>query len=79
MTNSKKKDSLFNQKQWEILKLRARGLTQSETARRVGTSRANVSMIEWRAKKKLDRARGTLETYDSLQTSEKSRQPKQPR
>ncbi len=60
---------LFNQKQLKILKLRARGYTQLETAKELGTSRANVSMIEWRARKKLDKARETIQAYESLQSS----------
>ena len=60
---------LFNQKQLKILKLRARGFTQLETAKELGTSRANVSMIEWRARKKLDKARETIQAYESLQSS----------
>jgi HTH-type transcriptional regulator, fmd operon transcriptional regulator len=63
------KGGLFNQKQLKILKLRARGFTQIETARELGTSRANVSMIEWRARKKLDKARETIQAYESLQSS----------
>ena len=63
------RDGLFNQKQWKILELRARGVTQLETAKKLGTSRANISMIEWRAKKKLDKARETIQIYEALQSS----------
>jgi Tfx family DNA-binding protein len=63
------KSGLFNQKQLKILKLRARGFTQLETARELGTTRANVSMIEWRARKKLDKARETIQAYEALQSS----------
>ena len=63
------KGGLFNQKQLKILKLRARGFTQLETAKELGTSRANVSMIEWRARKKLDKARETIQAYEALQSS----------
>ncbi|MHB1868165.1 MAG: Tfx family DNA-binding protein [Nitrososphaerales archaeon] len=63
------KGGLFNQKQLKILKFRARGFTQLETAKELGTTRANVSMIEWRARKKLDKARETIQAYESLQSS----------
>lgn len=63
------KGGLFNQKQLKILKLRARGFTQLETAKELGTTRANVSMIEWRARKKLDKARETIHAYEALQSS----------
>ena len=59
----------LNQKQYRILKLRARGFTQLEAAKELGTTRANVSMIESRARKKIQRARETLEAFESLQTS----------
>ncbi len=63
------KGGLFNQKQLKILKFRARGFTQLETAKELGTTRANVSMIEWRARKKLDKARETIQAYEALQSS----------
>ena len=56
------------------MELRARGFTQLETAKKLGTSRANVSMIECRAKKKLKKARETLRIYDILHSSYRSRQ-----
>ena len=60
---------LFNQRQYRILKLRAKGFTQLETAKELGISRANVSMIESRARKKIEKARETIEVYESLQSS----------
>lgn len=48
-----------------------RGFTQSETAKELGTTRANISMIEWRARKKLEKARETIEVYEALQSSHK--------
>lgn len=35
----------------------------------MGMTRANVSMIEWRARKKLEKARQTIQAYESLQSS----------
>lgn len=63
------KYGLFNQKQLKILRLRARGFTQLETAKELGTTRANVSMIEWRARRKLEKARETIRVYEALQSS----------
>jgi Tfx family DNA-binding protein len=65
------KSGLFNQKQLKILRYRARGFTQSETAKELSTTRANISMIEWRARKKLEKARETIEAYEALQSSHK--------
>ena len=62
---------LLNPKQYKILKLRAKGLTQLETAKELGTTRANVSMIELRALRKIEKARETLLTYESLQSTHK--------
>ena len=70
------KTGLFNQKQLKILKFRARGFTQLETAKELGTTRAYVSMIEWRARKKLDKARETIQAYEALQSSHKVLVPK---
>ncbi len=60
---------LLNQRQYRILKLRARGFTQLETAKELGISRANVSMIESRARRKIQKARETLEAYEGVQSS----------
>ena len=54
--------------QYQILACRGRGLTQQETARELGTTRANVSMIELRAHRKVAQARETLEAYRSTLT-----------
>jgi HTH-type transcriptional regulator, fmd operon transcriptional regulator len=69
LINSRLKGGLFKRKQWKILELRARGFTQSDIAKKFGTSRANISMIEFRAKKKLNKARETIKAYESLQFS----------
>jgi HTH-type transcriptional regulator, fmd operon transcriptional regulator len=68
------KSGLFNQKQLKILRLRARGLTQLKVAKELGTSRANISMIEWRARRKLQKARETIRAYERLQSSNPPRE-----
>ena len=42
-----------------------------ETAKELGTTRANVSMIEHRARRKIEKARETIEASESLQSSHK--------
>jgi HTH-type transcriptional regulator, fmd operon transcriptional regulator len=64
------KSGLFNQKQLKILRLRERGFTKLETAKVLDTSRANVSMIELRARRKLERARETIRAYEDLQSTQ---------
>jgi Tfx family DNA-binding protein len=49
--------------QYQVLVCRGKGMTQLETARALGTTRANVSMIEHRARRKVARAKETLEAY----------------
>ena len=63
------KSGFFSQKQLKVLRLRAKGLTQLETASELGTTRANVSMIEWRARRKLERAKQTIKVYEALLSS----------
>ncbi|MHB1907409.1 MAG: Tfx family DNA-binding protein [Nitrososphaerales archaeon] len=57
---------LLTKRQFLVLQHRANGLSQLETAKKLSTSRANVSMIELRARKKIDRARDSLRAYDSI-------------
>lgn len=49
-----------------VLKLRMKGLTQAEIARRLNTSRANVSILEHRAKGNIARAGRTLKLAERL-------------
>ncbi len=58
--------SFLTKKQYEILRLRAKGLKQKEIAEILGTSRENVSILEKRAKEKIERARITLELFEML-------------
>ncbi len=60
---------LFTPNQFHVLKFRSEGLTQVQTARALGTSRANVSMIELRARRKLGQARDTIRAYESVLSS----------
>ncbi len=50
----------LTERQLEVLKLRAEGLSQEEVARRIGTSRANVAILEARARSNISKARATL-------------------
>src|SRR5579875_635223 len=61
------KIGLFTKRQFAVLKLRVGGgLSQLETAKKLGTSRSNVSMIESRAREKLEKARETLKAFESI-------------
>jgi len=56
---------LLTKKQFEVLRLRGKGMSQLEAAAELSTTRANVSMIESRAKKKIERARETLRAFEA--------------
>lgn len=49
-----------------VLRLRQSGLTQEEIARRIKTTRANVSLIEKRGRENIDRSRETLKEWESI-------------
>jgi Tfx family DNA-binding protein len=67
---------LLTELQFKVLVCRGRGLTQSETARELRTTRANVSMIEHRARKRIELARETITAYHSTLTDHSVRIPK---
>jgi len=58
--------SFLTDQQIKILRLRARGLRQSEIAELLGTSRANVSILERRALEKIEKARNTLLLWEQI-------------
>ncbi|NJE09206.1 Tfx family DNA-binding protein [Thermococcus sp. M39] len=58
--------SFLTEQQIRILQLRAKGLKQSEIAELLGTSRANVSILEHRALEKIEKARNTLIIWEQI-------------
>lgn len=52
--------TLLTSRQWEVLRYRSQGLTQSEVAKKVNSTRENVCIIEHRAWLKIDEAKATL-------------------
>lgn len=58
--------SFLTKRQVMVLRLRQSGLTQDEIARRIKTTRANVSLIEKRARENIDRSRETLKEWESI-------------
>ena len=52
--------SFLTEQQIKILRLRAKGMKQSEIAELLGTSRANISILERRAMEKIEKAKNTL-------------------
>lgn len=58
--------SFLTKRQVMVLRLRQAGMTQEEIARRIKTTRANVSLIEKRARENIDRSRETLKEWESI-------------
>src|SRR5271157_1117307 len=58
--------SFLTKRQVMVLRLRQSGLTQDEIARRIKTTRANVSLIEKRARENIDRSKETLKEWESI-------------
>ncbi|WP_297436068.1 Tfx family DNA-binding protein [Thermococcus sp.] len=58
--------TFLTEQQVRILRLRARGLKQSEIAELLGTSRANISILERRAMDKIEKARNTLLLWEQI-------------
>jgi len=58
--------SILTEQQIKILRLRAKGLKQSEIADLLGTSRANISILERRAMDKIEKARNTLVIWEQI-------------
>ena len=56
----------MTESQLRVLKFRMKGLTQAEIARRLNTSRANVSILESRGKENIARAERTLKLAEKL-------------
>ena len=59
-------DSFLTDMQIKVLKLRKKGLTQEEIAKMFGTSRANISMIEKRARENIKKAYNTIKIYNQI-------------
>lgn len=58
--------SFLTEQQIRILRLRAKGLKQSEIAEMLGTSRANISILERRALDKIEKARNTILLWEQI-------------
>lgn len=61
--------TLLTQRQWQVMRLRATGLTQREVAKRLRTTRENISIIEHRAHENLRAAKAALAALEQLSES----------
>ncbi|MGP8128752.1 MAG: Tfx family DNA-binding protein [Candidatus Bathyarchaeia archaeon] len=69
MTRFKTPRTTLTAKQWQVIRLRATGLTQAQVAKRLQTSRENISILERRAHENLRSAKATLEAFERLSDS----------
>ncbi len=60
------KDTFLTKMQARVLEFRAKGLTQAEIAKQLKTSRANVCILERRARQNITRAERTLKLSAKL-------------
>jgi Tfx family DNA-binding protein len=58
--------SFLTKRQLSVLRLRQAGLTQEEIARRIKTTRANISLIEKRARENIERSKETIREWNSV-------------
>ena len=59
-------ESFLTETQIKVLKLRRKGLTLEEIAKLMNTTKANICMIEKRARENIEKARNTLKIYESI-------------
>ena len=69
MSRSRSLGTFLTKRQWQVLRLRATGLTQMQVARKLHTTRENISIIEHRSHENLKAARATLEAIEPLSES----------
>lgn len=58
---------LLTERQIEVLQLRAKGLTQEEVAEQIKTTRTNVTILEQRARQKIEAAHETLKKVEEIE------------
>ena len=69
MTKFKPPGTILTQRQWQVIRLRSTGLTQAQVAKRLHTTRENVTIIERRAHQNLSAAKATLAAIEELSGS----------
>ena len=62
-------DSILTARQWQIIGLRSEGKSTREIAALIGTGEQNVLVLENRARRKIQRARNTLEIIDRMNSA----------
>ncbi len=63
------RNTTLTSRQWEVIRYRAQGLTQAAVAKKLNTTRVNVTEIERRARLKINAAKATLAALQELHAS----------
>ena len=61
------KEIFLTDKQIEILKLKKKGMSQADIARKLKTTRGNICIIEGTAQKNIEKAKNTLKLFKTLE------------
>ena len=69
MTRLRTSNTVVTPRQLRVMRLRSRGLTQAQVAKRLGTSRLNVTILERRAQINLNAAKATIMALEDLSGS----------
>jgi HTH-type transcriptional regulator, fmd operon transcriptional regulator len=69
LTRFKPPGTILTQRQWHVMRLRSMGLTQAQVAKRLRTTRENVTILEHRAHQNLRAAKATLAAIEELSGS----------
>lgn len=69
LTYLRSQGTILTRRQWQVLQLRAKGLTQAQVAKRLRTTRENVTLLEHRAHDNVKAAKATLATLEHLSKS----------
>ena len=69
MTRLSPPRTTLTKRQWRVLRLRSTGLTQTQVAKKLRTTRENVTILERRANDNLKAAKATLAAMDRLSGS----------
>lgn len=68
--------SFLTKRQITVLRLRQAGYTQEDIAKRIKTTRANISLIEKRARENIERSKETLKEWNSVVSPVRVKVPK---
>ena len=69
MTRVRAPGTTLTKRQWRVVRLRSTGLTQAQVARKLRTTRENVTILEHRANENLKAAKATLAVMEGLSGS----------